>query len=213
MIDWHIYAESFGCCNCDHWCPCQFEGDPTHDACKGLDAFRVLEGHFGDVDLAGVLAAKIYAWPGPVYKGGGTMQNFIGEGASEAQVKALDRILRGEETREGSNVWWVYHAMCETVHETRVVPIQFEVDIDHRRGRIEMPGIAWCTGEPIQNPRDGELHRVQIRHPEGIEFDYAEIGNASARAQGAIEFDLENTYAQFNYVNFTQDGRIRVQAA
>jgi len=212
MIEWQVRAESLGACNCDHCCPCQFEGDPTHYACQGHDTFRVLEGHFGDVDLAGVVAANIYAWPGPVYKGGGTMQSFVDENASPEQIDAMDRLLRGQETRAGSNVWWVFHAMCDTVIETRVVPIHLEVDIDARQGRVEIPGILNCVGEPIRNPHDGGAHRVQIRHPEGIEFEYAEIGNANSQVSGAIAMKLENTYAQFNYFHFTQDGAVRSQS-
>ncbi len=211
MIEWEIRAESLGTCNCDHWCPCQFEGDPTHYACEGIDAMRVLEGHFGDVDLTGVVAAKIYSWPGPVYKGGGTMQNFIDENASAEQIDALDRLFRGQEMREASNVWWVYHAMCERVLETRVLPVHFQVDIDARQGKIEIPGVAHCTGEPIRNPRDGQVHRVQIRHPEGIEFEYAEIGNATAEIGGEIPLKLHNTYAQFNFLHFNQDGPVHTQ--
>lgn len=210
MIDWHIKAESFGSCNCDHWCPCQFEGDPTHYGCEGLDAYRVIEGHFGDVDLAGVVAASLYSWPGPVYKGGGTMQTIIGEGASPEQIDAIERISRGEETREAANIWWVFHAMSEHVLETLVRPITFEVDIEARTGLIEIPGLLKCVGEPIRNPHDGGPHRVQIRHPEGIEFEVAEIGNASTTSSGAIKLNLKNTYGQFNMLDHTGDGPAHV---
>ena len=111
MIDWQIKADTFGSCNCDHWCPCQFEGDPTHNACEAFDTFRVLEGHFGDVDLAGVVAANFYKWPGPVYEGGGVMQTVVDVNATPEQVDAIVRLLHGEETREASNAWWIFHAI------------------------------------------------------------------------------------------------------
>ena len=28
-IDWPVTGKSFGNCNCDHGCPCQFDGLPT----------------------------------------------------------------------------------------------------------------------------------------------------------------------------------------
>jgi hypothetical protein len=65
MIDWLVQGESFSNCNCDHWCPCQFEGSPTHNSCKGVEVFRVDKGHFGDVDLTGVTVALVFEWPGP----------------------------------------------------------------------------------------------------------------------------------------------------
>jgi len=211
MIDWHIHAESFGSCSCDHWCPCQFEGDPTHYRCEGVDAYRVLKGHFGDVDLTGVVVAHLYHWPGPVYKGNGTMQTIVDENASPEQIDAVERISRGEEAVEASNIWWVFHTMAENVLETLVRPIRFEVDIDARRGLIEIPGLLRCEGEPIRNPHDGGEHRVQIRCPEGIEFEVADIGNASTWASGEIKLDLKNTYGQFNYLDLTGEGPAHVR--
>lgn len=210
MIDWRIHAESFSTCNCAHWCPCQFEGDPTHGNCEAFEVFRVLEGHFGDVDLTGVVAASIYSFPGPVYEGGGTMQSFVDHNAIPEQVDAIVRAMHGQETLEASTAWWVFHAMCDTVLDTKVVPIHLKVDIEARSARAEIPGIVDCVGEPIRNPHDGGAHRVQIRHPEGIEFEYAEIGNSRTKAIGDIPLDFENTYAQFNYVDFSQDGPAHV---
>ena len=206
MIDWQIKAETFGTCNCDHWCPCQFEGDPTHYKCEGAEGFRITEGHFGDIDLTGIVAAVVYSWPGPVYKGGGTMQTIINEGTSPEQIDAIERLTRGEETKEASNVWWVYHAMAETILETKIMPIHFEVDIEKRHGLIEIPGILKVTGEPIRNPHDGGEHRVQIRVPNGIEFEVADIGNSHTYSNGDIKLDLENTYGQFNTIDFTGEG-------
>jgi hypothetical protein len=44
MIDWLVPGESYSNCNCDHACPCQFGGLPTHHACKGFEVFRVGNG-------------------------------------------------------------------------------------------------------------------------------------------------------------------------
>lgn len=213
MIDWHVRAENFSTCNCNHWCPCQFEGDPSPGYCEAFEVSRVLEGHFGDTDLSGVVSANIYSWPGPVYKGGGTMQTFIDENASSEQADAMVRLLHGEETYEAGNAWWVFHAMCDNVLDTKIVPIRFEMDMNARTARASIPGIVDASGEPIRNPHDGGPHRVQIRHPEGIEFEYAEIGNGHTKATGAIPLSFENTYAQFNMVDFTQDGPAHIRAA
>lgn len=206
MLDWQIQADTFGSCNCDHWCPCQFEGDPTHYNCEGIAGFRVTRGHFGDVDLTGVVAVIVYSWPGPVYKGGGTMQTIVGEGATPEQIDAIERISRGEETVEASNIWWVYHAMSDHVLETLVKPIDFDVDIEARIGLIEIPGLLKCVGEPIRNPHDGGEHRVQIRVPNGIEFEIADVGNSNTQATGDINLDLKNTFGQFNTIDFTGEG-------
>jgi hypothetical protein len=50
----------YGSCNCDHACPCQFEGLPNHGNCQGFDVIRVDKGSFGGVDLQGVVAAAFF---------------------------------------------------------------------------------------------------------------------------------------------------------
>ncbi len=51
MIDWYIEGPSYGNCNCDWSCPCQFESLPTHGYCEGFEALRIDKGHFSDVRL------------------------------------------------------------------------------------------------------------------------------------------------------------------
>ena len=206
MIEWSIKGESYGSCNCDHCCPCQFEGLPTNGNCQGFEALRVHEGFFGDVDLAGVTAAVFYSWPGPIFEGGGTTQAVIDPAASPEQRDAIQAILRGEETREATSVWWVFYTMSETVLETLYLPIEFESDREARTARVSIPGVVESIGEPIRTAYDGSAHRVQIRHPQGIEFEVAEIGNARTRITGGIPMMLENTYGQWNAVDHNQDG-------
>lgn len=206
MIQWSIKGLSYGSCNCDHCCPCQFEGYPTHGNCQGFGAMVIDEGYFGDVDLAGVAFAVVYAWPGAVFEGGGTMQVVIDPAASPEQRDAISRIARGEETKEFATVWSVFHAMSDTVLEDLFLPIEMEADMDARTARVSIPGYLESTGEPIPTGYDGSPHRVQIRHPEGIEFEVAEIGNASTRITGDIPIAHENTYGQWNMVDHNQDG-------
>jgi len=210
MIDWRIRADSYGNCNCDHACPCQFEGLPTHHACEGFEVFRVTEGHFGEVDLSGVVAAIVYAWPGPIFEGGGERQLIIDEEASEEQREAIETVCRGGETLEAATHWWVFNAMSRKTHDTLFRPIEFEVDLEERTATVRVPGILDAYGSPIRNPHDGAPHRVQIRCPEGIEFDVADIGNGSCDVQGAIKLDLKDTYGQFNVLDHTGKGPMHV---
>lgn len=210
MIDWAIKANSFSTCNCDHSCPCQFEGLPTHGGCQGVEVFRVEEGHFGDVDLAGVTAAVVFSWPGPIFEGGGATQAVIDPSASEAQREAISRIIKGEETEEAANHWWVFHAMSDRVLEDLCLPIEFEADPEARTARVSIPGYLEATGEPIRSPVDGSPHRVQIRCPEGIEFDTADIGNSRTDIQGPIAMKLVDTYGQWNRLDHTNRGPVHV---
>jgi hypothetical protein len=209
MIDWHIEGESYGNCNCDWSCPCQFEARPTYGNCQGIEAFRVDTGHFGDVKLDGLKAALFYSWPGAIFEGNGETQAIIDERADEAQREALLAIMSGKHTNEAATHFWVFHAMSTTVHEPLFKPIEFDVDIDARTAKLSIPDVVESIGSPIRGPVSGDPHRIRIDMPEGIEFEIAEIGNGSSEATGAIKLQLENTYGQWNVLRMTGSGVVR----
>jgi hypothetical protein len=206
QIDWYVEGIDFGNCNCDWCCPCQFEALPTEGNCRGFESLQITRGHFGSTDLAGLRTAVLYAWPGPIFKGGGELQVIIDERANAEQRKALDTILKGGETDEAATHWWVFHAMSDTVHETLYKPIEFECDIEARMARVHIPGVLESKGEPIKSPATGDNHRVRIDIPKGIEFEIAEIGSASTKATGKIKLNLKNRYGQFNMLRHSGKG-------
>lgn len=211
LVDWSVEAVSFGSCNCNYGCPCQFEEkEPTHGHCRGFEVFRIEKGHFGTVKLDGLCAALIYAWPGPIYEGNGEVQVVIDERADATQREALLKVLHGEETKEGATHWWVFRAMSSIVHEALFKPFAFDVDIERRTALVEIPGVLNSTGRPIRSPATGDEHRVRIDIPNGIEFELAEIGSASTTAAGGpIVLNLSDTYGQFNKVRHSGDGVMR----
>jgi len=209
MIDWYIEGTSFGNCNCDWTCPCQFELLPTHGNCEGFEAVRIDKGHFGDVRLDGLKVALFYSWPGAIFEGKGTTQAVIDERADEAQREALLAIVYGEYTNEAATHWWVFHAMSDTVLDPLFESIDFDVNIDARTAKVSIPGILQSMGNPIRSPVTGDQHRIRLDMPEGIEFDIAEIGNASTEATGAIKLNLENSYGQWNLLRQSGNGVVR----
>jgi len=208
MIDWYVEGISFGSCNCAYGCPCQFEALPTHGNCRGYEAMRIDKGHFGNVDLAGIKYAILYAWPGPIFEGKGEFQVVIDESATPAQRKALETVLHGGETDEAATHWWVFRAMSDTVHPTLYKRIEYEVDLEARTGRTSIPGVLESTGRPIKPPHSESEHRVRIEIPNGIEFEVAEMGSASSRTgpESAIKLDLSDTYGQFNVLRHSGRG-------
>ena len=208
MIDWYVEGISFGNCICAYGCPCQFEALPTHGHCRGYEAMRIDKGHFGDVDLAGVKYAILYAWPGPIFEGKGEFQVIIDESATPAQRKALETVLHGGETDEAATHWWVFRAMSDTSHPTLYKPIEYEVDLEARTGRTSIPGVLESTGRPIKPPHSEGEHRVRIEIPNGIEFEVAEMGSASTRTgpESAIKLDLADSYGQFNVLRHSGRG-------
>ena len=209
MIDWRIKGRELANCNCAYGCPCQFNALPTTGNCEAAVGYQFDEGHFGDVKLDGLRAAATYYWPGPVHEGNGKMQLIIDERADEAQRNALIAILQGEETEPMATVWAVYSAMCPNKLEPLTKPIEMEIDVDNRVGRIVVPGVFETTGEPIRNPVTGNIHRARIDLPHGFEYEIAEMGSASTKATGEIKLDLAKSYAQFAEIHLSNTGVVR----
>lgn len=126
-VDWLIEGVEFGNCNCLGGCPCQFEGLPTDNICRGFEVVRIDQGHFGGVDLGGLNVAMLYAWPNPIFEGNGEIQAIIDARANDAQRNALATVLYGGETEEAATHWWVFHAMSSTVYDPVYAPIEFEL--------------------------------------------------------------------------------------
>ncbi len=206
MIDWYIEGLEFGNCNCDWGCPCQFEALPNEGHCRGFEALQINKGHYGDVKLDGLRVVMLYAWPGPIFEGNGTLQAIIDERADAQQRHALQTVLYGGETEEAATHWWVFHAMSSHVHEPLFKPIELGIDIEARRAKVSVEGVITSVGQPIVSPATGDEHRVRIDIPNGIEFELAEIGSASTKATGAIKLDLNNSYGQFNVLRHSGSG-------
>ena len=208
-VDWYVEGPSYGNCNCGYSCPCQFEELPTHGDCRGFEVLEVTKGHFGDTDLSGTKAALVYAWPGPIFEGKGEMQVIIDPSATHAQREALEKIFQGKETEDEATHWWVFHAMCDTVHDTVLAAIDYSVDIDERTATVRIGDMLASEGQPIQPPHGGGPHRVRIDIPGGIEFSIAEIGSASTKATTAIPLDLKNSYGQWHFLRHGPSGVVQ----
>lgn len=205
-VEWEIRGRQFANCNCSYGCPCQFNALPTHGDCRAAGCWQVDQGVFGTVKLDGLRAVGLYAWPGPVHEGNGTMQLMVDERATPDQREALLRIMTGQDTAEMATMWWVYAAMCPTKLEPLFRPIEFEVDIDARRARLVVPGILESSGKPIRNPVTRAEHRVRIDIPHGFEYRLAEIGSGRTQATGQITLDLANTFGLFARIHLSHAG-------
>ena len=94
--DWMIRGPEVSTCNCNWGCPCQFNSVPTYGNCRAAVAMRIDEGHFGDIDLTGVLWAGMFAWPGAIHEGHGECLPIIDDRATAAQRDAVLQIMSGQ---------------------------------------------------------------------------------------------------------------------
>lgn len=206
-VDWMIKGPKIASCSCDYGCPCEFNALPTHDVCEGLEAHRIDEGWFGDVRLDGIVVGARFRWPGPVHKGGGMVQGFISEHASDEQREALFQILDGKE-QEPTTAFNIYGSTIETEFDPVFADIEFECDIEKQTGWFRVPGVAEMRLEPIKNPVTGKPHRAQIRLPEGFEFRTAEMASGTFAASGEIELKSNGVYGFLTEVAYGPYGII-----
>jgi hypothetical protein len=208
-VKWSIKAREFVNCNCSYGCPCQFDGLPTYGNCQAVAGMQIDEGRHGDTRLDGLRFVGIFRWPGAIHEGKGEAAVVIDERASEPQRAALLRIVTGQDTEPGATIFQVFSTTFEKLHEPIFAPIDFDVDIDARKGRLIVRGITEGRGEPIKNPVTGAAHRARIDIPDGFEYSLAEIGRGWSKVARPMQFTLADSYAQFAHVNLCQSGILR----
>ncbi len=202
---WSMKGKHIKNCNCNYGCPCDFNAPPTHGPCEGMAGMHIEEGHFGDVNLAGLRWCCTYHWPGPLHEGNGTIQAIIDERADEDQRSALITILSGKEQVEGT-FFQIISIIAPNVLKPLFLPIEYEFDLDGRTARVVVPGVFETTSEPIKNPVTGEPHRIRVNMPEGFEYHEAEIASAMIKGTGKIKFDRTSCHSSLANVTFTESG-------
>jgi hypothetical protein len=205
-VDWSIRGPEIGNCNCDWGCPCQFNALPTTGDCPGMLAVRIDEGHFGDVNLAGLAFCMMFAWPRAVHEGNGESLAVISEHATQEQREALVTILSGRETVPGATVFNVFATTIVKAHDPAYAPIEFVIDIEKRTGRVRIPGVIETNVEPIRNPVTGADHRVRVALPNGFEYREAEFASGRTRADGAVKQIFDKTHASVAMLNLSTHG-------
>lgn len=206
-VDWKICTKTIGTCSCDYGCPCEFNAPPTRTPCEGVMAIEITEGYFGGVRLDGLRVAGAYRWPGPVHEGKGTWWSIIDKSATEEQVAALFKILGGEE-QEPTTGFAIYGSTIENEPEPIFADIEFEWDLEGRRGRFVVNGVLDAEIEPIKNPVTGEPHFIAIRPHDGFEFREAEMASATFWSKGEIEQSHSERFAAITYVTYGPYGII-----
>ena len=209
MTAWEIKARELANCNCSYGCPCQFNALPTYGFCEAVICMQIEDGFYGDVDISGVKFCCIVQWPGPVHEGHGKCQLIIDSDTTEMQRISIMRITSGEDTEPGKTIFNVFASTYELVFDPIFAPIEFEVDIDARKGSANVAGLIEMRGEPILNPVTGAEHRVRIDIPDGFEYSIAEIGSCSSKTSGNIVLDLNSTYGQFAHIHLNNNGIVK----
>jgi len=210
MTYWEFAGRELVNCTCEYGCNCQFNALPDKGHCHAVAAIQIDQGYHGETPLAGMRIVGIFKWPGPIHEGRGEAMAIVDERASPEQREALLKIMSGQDTDPFATVFAVFASTIETMHEPVFAPIDFEVDVTGRRGKLAVPGYVEMSGEPIRNPVTGAEARAQICLPDGFEYEVAEIGSASSQTIGGpMDIAIASKYAQFANIHLSTHGVVR----
>jgi len=213
MTAWELQGRELINCNCSYGCPCQFNALPTHGDCRAMGAIAIDKGHYGDVRLDGLKIGVVFQWPGAIHEGKGKCQPIVDSKATSQQRDAVLKIMSGQDTEPFATMFAVFATTLEKVYDPIFTKIDFDVDVEERRGKVRVEGVFELKGEPIRNPVTGKEHRARIDLPHGFEYEIAEIGSASSRSSGNIAFELKDSYAQFAHLHLNNKGPVRHRSA
>ena len=209
MVYWRLKGREMANCNCEYGCNCQFGGLPDKGFCQAVFGMAIDDGVHGDTDLSGLNIAAVFRWPGPIHEGKGECAAFVDERASDAQRNALLTIMSGGDTDPLATVFAVFASTIETMHEPLFVPIDFSVDVEARKARLDIKDHVEMDGQPIVNPVSGAPVRAQICLPEGFEYEVAEIGDGRSRSVAPIVLEHADSYGQFAHLHLDSHGVVR----
>ncbi|MGN3974914.1 DUF1326 domain-containing protein [Tsuneonella sp. SYSU-LHT278] len=209
MTYWKLKGRQLVNCTCDYGCNCQFGGVPDKGHCHAVFGMEIDEGRHGDIDLSGLRIGAVFKWPGPIHEGRGEAVAFVDERASGEQRNALLTIMTGGDTDPMATMFAVFCSTVETMHPPMFVPIDFEVDVDGRKGRMRIAGHVQMVGEPIRSLVDGSEIRARIHLPDGFEYEYADIGSASSKSEGPVPVEMTASYGQFAHLHLDSHGVVR----
>lgn len=171
---WSFQADYLQACNCDYGCPCEFSAPPTKGYCEGMGAWRIRQGHYGDIKLDGLGMAFAAHWPKAIHEGNGTVCLMFDERANQEQRNALLQIASGE---AGGLPFEIIATTFSTILEPLYLPFHFE--IEGRNSSVQIGDAARMTTTPIKNPVTGEFESVRIDHGTGFIFKSAECVSAA----------------------------------
>jgi hypothetical protein len=198
---WELRGATFGPCNCDWGCPCNFDAPPTYGHCDGIYVWAVSEGRYGDVSLDGVNFAWAGHSPGPIHEGGLTAVWLVDEQTSQEQRGALD-VLR---TGASGVPFGIFEAVTSTLLDTIYAP--FEIELDGINTKARIGNIFEVVQSRVKNPVTGEVEELYLDKPTGFTSTRSELGMSEVarfESEGLVLEGMQGKYAE--YAEFAYSG-------
>lgn len=192
---YRIKVHNLETCNCNHGCGCQFGGFPDHGPCEALLGYDVIEGHYGDVDLAGARVVIAVKWPGAIHDGGGEAAVFVDESITDEQEQGLAMIFSGQ---AGGMPWEAIGGTIASLQGPLRRPI--EMNVDGPKSSFSIAGVLDANMSPLKDPVSGDEKDVHIVYPSGgFIWDDGRIGTTQDMRVdfGGIQFDHRGMFAAY----------------
>jgi TonB family protein len=123
---WELEGESMTACPCDTPCPCRSNAPPSHPPCHATTVQHFDSGHYGSVDLSGV--------------------TYVSLGPETWTALYFDERMTDEQRRAILDIYASMVPGAQQVYRAvESVPIRYQVNEDHTRKTVEIPGILSLT--------------------------------------------------------------------
>ena len=198
---WQLQGRGYEFCNCDFGCGCNFGGVPNSKdgSCHAFVGLNITGGTCGDVDLAGVKYAGVYAWPKAIHEGNGKVAFVVDPATTDTQVEALAQIFTG---KLGGMPWEILGPTAEVVG---LVKAKIRIKGRGRKSTFLAEGVGEGRGDTFKNPVTGEEHLADVHLPNGFIWKKGECGQGSFSAEAAgLSVAAEKTnwiYYKFKWSN------------
>jgi len=207
---WRVVGDWFDVCSCDIACPCIFGQPPTNNICRGVLAYRIREGHFGDVTLDYLRLVLAATFVGNIWAGRATGFRaglFLDSAADQYQQEALQMIFSGQAGGVPARLSAIW-GPPELVG-MEVVPIDFEVSGDLAFWRVEVPGKVVARAEALTGPTTPPGQRVQLMNAPGSEVGPGQVatwGQATTHRVEAFGLEWEADGKSSKHIPFDWSG-------
>jgi hypothetical protein len=208
--EWRIAGDWFDNCSCAVACPCTFAEAPDNGFCESVLFWHIREGHYGDIDLAGLSFVRVGRWEGDLWAGKvkGTAGIFIDERADERQAEVLPRIFGG---RVGGFPAFVASLFTEgrQVRGAERARITFEIAPDRAHWGTEIAGKVKAWAKALTGPTSLPGKYPQLANPPGSETGPGQLvtwGKSTICSVDAFGFKFQWTTNSSKHIPFDWAG-------
>jgi len=191
----HVSGDVLIACNCDYGCPCNFNARPSRGFCQGGWVWMIEKGRLDDVDVSGLGTALFAKWPGAIHEGGGQATSYIDARATDAQLGALTRIVRGEV----GGPWGLF---IKTYQLAAPIAAPFDVRIADHASHARIGNVVKIEFDTIRNPvTQAEVH-PEVVLPEGLVVKRGGMARSSVFQVSDLGYDHSGQYAAFGRFDY-----------